>query len=73
MESMGSFPTHKYEKEKGGETIMSAFMVADKTINRVITWLEKEVSKSLWLNAKLEKETGIDTAKPDWQTELGNV
>jgi hypothetical protein len=32
---------------------MSAFMVADETINRSVSWLEREIHRSSWLGDKL--------------------
>ncbi len=52
---------------------MSAFMVADETINRVVEWLYFEVSKYPWLRDKLEKATGIDTTSYAWSKTLGKA
>ncbi len=52
---------------------MSAFMVADETINRVVYWLYFEVSKSQWLRDKLEQVSGIDTTSYAWSEELGKA
>jgi hypothetical protein len=41
---------------------MSAFMVADETINRVITWLSWEKTRSQWLRKKAEDGLKIDTS-----------
>ncbi len=53
--------------------IMSAFMVADETINRVVYWLYWEVTKCQWLRDKLEKVSGIDTTTYDWAEALGKA
>ena len=52
---------------------MSAFMVADETINRVVYWLYFEVMKSQWLRDKLEKVSGIDTTSYAWSETLGKA
>jgi hypothetical protein len=52
---------------------MSAFMVADETINRVVEWLFWEVTKSLYLREKIEKALQINTSKPGWEKELGQA
>ena len=52
---------------------MSAFMVADETINRVVYWLYFEVMKSQWLKDKLEKVSGIDTTNYAWSEALGKA
>jgi hypothetical protein len=52
---------------------MSAFMVEDKTINRVVTWLEREVSQSQWFKRKVESSLQIDTTMRNWEDELGEA
>jgi hypothetical protein len=52
---------------------MSAFMVTDETINRVVSWLSHEINTSLWLKEKVENTLQIDTTKPGWQKELGKA
>jgi hypothetical protein len=52
---------------------MSAYIVADETINRVVEWLYWELDKSPWLRDKLEKASGIDTSAYKWAAELGKV
>jgi hypothetical protein len=52
---------------------MSAFMVADETINRVVTWLAWEVYRNMWLKDKVAKFIAIDLTKGDWEAELGNA
>jgi hypothetical protein len=52
---------------------MSAYMVADKTINRVVYWLYFEVMKSQRLRDKLEKVSGIDTTSYAWAEDLGKA
>jgi len=45
---------------------MSAFMVADKTINNVVNWLRREISHLSMIPAKLQ-ELGIDTTTAGWE------
>ena len=52
---------------------MSAFMVADETINRVVYWLYWEVTKYQWLRDKLEQVSGIDTTSYGWSETLGKA
>jgi hypothetical protein len=52
---------------------MSAYLVADTTINGVLTWLAYEVRRSQYLKDKVEKATGIDTTRLDWEDELGKA
>ena len=52
---------------------MSAFMVADETINRVIAWLSWEISRSRWLKIKVEDALQIDTSKHNWEETLGHA
>jgi len=52
---------------------MSAFMVEDKTINRVVWWLSWEVTTSDWFKEKVEIALQIDTTKSGWQQELGKA
>jgi hypothetical protein len=52
---------------------MSAYMVRDETINRVITWLSSELTRSEWLKRKVKDELRLDTCKPNWEEILGFV
>jgi hypothetical protein len=52
---------------------MSAFMVADETINRVITWLSWEITLSRWLKIKVEDALKIDMSKHNWEEALGQA
>jgi hypothetical protein len=52
---------------------MSAYMVADETINRVVEWLSWEITRSQWLRDKLEKASGIDTSAYKWAEALGKA
>jgi hypothetical protein len=49
---------------------MSAFLVEDKTISKILTYLDHEIRRSNWLRAKFENELGINF-DADWQTKLG--
>ena len=49
---------------------MSAFLVADKTINKILTQLDYKTRQSLWLRGKFEEELGVNFAE-DWPTKLG--
>src|SRR6266480_2384954 len=57
----------------GDEKRMSAFMVADETINRVVYWLYFEVMNRQWLRDKLEQAIGIDTTNYRWSEALGKA
>jgi len=52
---------------------MSAFMVKDETINRVVEWLYWEITRSQWLRDQLEKASGIDTTTYAWAEALGQA
>jgi hypothetical protein len=52
---------------------MSAYMVADETINRVITWLSWEITLSRWLKIKVEDTLKIDMSKHNWEEALGQA
>jgi hypothetical protein len=70
------FPSQKTilteENRKGGELPMSAFMVADKTINYVVNWLRREIDRLPLISHKL-KEVGFDTGVPGWAEKLGQA
>jgi hypothetical protein len=69
----------KNNSRKGGEAErqvidrMSAYMVNDETINRVVYWLYWEVMNYQWLRDKLEKVSGIDTTTYAWSAALGKA
>jgi hypothetical protein len=48
-------------------------MVADETINRVITWLSWEKTRSQWFKRKVEDTLNINTSKHNWEEELGKA
>ena len=52
---------------------MSAYMVADETINRVVYWPYFEVTRYQRLRDKLEKASGIVTTTYAWSEELGKA
>ena len=45
-------------------------MVADKTLNRIISYLADELTRSDWLRSKLTTNLGVNLAG-DWRTALG--
>jgi hypothetical protein len=51
---------------------MSAFMVADKTINYIVNWLRREIERLPIISQKL-KEAGFDTSVPGWAEKLGQA
>ena|SRR5437763_633567 len=52
---------------------MSAFLVEDETINRVVEWLSWEVTQSPRLKISLEHTLGINTRSATWEKELGHA
>jgi hypothetical protein len=52
---------------------MSAYMVKDKTINRVVQWLKRETDNSSYLKGKVEKAFGISTDKDGWNETVGKA
>jgi hypothetical protein len=57
---------------RGGEIPMSAFMVADKTINNVVNWLMRQKFLVSQIPYKL-KGLGIDMTDSGWEEKLGNA
>jgi len=51
---------------------MSAFLVADRTINYVVNWLRRNIDQLPIIAAKLKK-LNIDTNAPDWAEALGQI
>ena len=49
---------------------MSAFIVADKTINNVVNWLQREIDHLSLIPDKLQK-LGVDTTEDGWAERLG--
>ena len=53
---------------------MSAFMVEDKTINRVVTWLKREVATSRHFTLDcLAREYGVDLTSDNWDEKLAKA
>ncbi len=52
---------------------MSAFLVEDKTIHKIINILDFQIRKSPWLKNKFREELGInfEDYNNDWKTNLG--
>ena len=49
---------------------MSAFLVEEKTLNRILSYLDEELRRSAWLRSKFEADLGVNFAG-DWRTALG--
>jgi len=52
---------------------MSAFMVDDKTINSVVTWLTREVQRSRFTLDCLAREYGVDLTSDGWDEKLAQA
>ncbi len=52
---------------------MSAFMVEDKTINRVVTWLTREVQRNRFTLDWLAREYGVDIESAGWDEKLAQA
>src|SRR5260370_36524860 len=52
---------------------MSAFMVEDKTINRAVTWLEREVRTNYAPIAYIARKYNMDLTSDNWQENLANA
>src|SRR6266496_4857378 len=52
---------------------MSAFMVEDTTINRVVTWLKREVRRSRFTLDRLAREYGVDLTSDGWDEKLAQA
>ena len=50
---------------------MSAFLVEEKTLHKILSGLEYELRQSRWLKEQCEKELQIDFFNSQWQTHLG--
>src|SRR5205807_959972 len=53
--------------------IMSAFMVEDQTINRVVTWLKREVQDGRFRLDWLAREYGVDLTSDNWDEKLAQA
>src|ERR1051326_2575672 len=52
---------------------MSAFLVKDETINRIVTWLKREVAISLFIIDQLAREYDVDLTSDKWNETLANA
>ncbi len=52
---------------------MSAFMVEDTTINRVVTWLKREVQTNRFTLDGLAREYGVDLTSDQWDETLAQA
>jgi hypothetical protein len=52
---------------------MSAFMVEDKTINRVVTWVAREVSTNFSMMDRLARKYEIDLVSDNWEEKLATA
>ena len=50
---------------------MSAFLVEEKTLHKILSGLEYELRQSRWLKEQCEKELQIDFQDSQWQTHIG--
>jgi hypothetical protein len=56
---------------KGGdEMTMSAFVVGDRTINRIVTWLKGEAERNTTIKVWLAGEYNIDLESEGWDEKL---
>ena len=52
---------------------MSAFMVEDQTINRVVTWLTREVSTRFPYIDRIARKYDVDLVSEKWDEKLANA
>src|SRR5947208_3499269 len=52
---------------------MSAFIVENKTINRIVTWLAREVRTSYSTMERIARKYRIDITGDNWQENLANA
>src|SRR6266581_8742679 len=52
---------------------MSAFMVEDQTINRVVTWLTREVSTQFSYIGRIARKYDVDLVSEKWDEKLANA
>jgi len=57
----------------GGEMNMSAFMVEDQTINRVVTWLTREVSTRFPEIDRIARTYDVDLVSEKWEEKLAKA
>ena len=52
---------------------MSAFMVEDQTINRVVTWLRREVGTNHYTLDQLARQYGVNLTSDKWDEKLAKA
>jgi hypothetical protein len=52
---------------------MSSFMVADKTINRIVTWLRRELTESNYLREQLQERLSMDVVESGFEEQPGQA
>src|SRR2546428_12610533 len=60
-------------KESENIYYMSAFIVEDKTINKVVTWLQREVSRERFSIDQIASKYPIDLYSYTWEEELAQA
>ena len=50
---------------------MSAFLVGERTIHKILTQVDYEVRRSEWFKQQFEKKLHVDFDNANWQTHLG--
>jgi hypothetical protein len=50
---------------------MSAFLVGETTIHKILTEFDANITVSDWRKKKYENALGIDFGHPDWKSKLG--
>jgi hypothetical protein len=50
---------------------MSAFLVENQIINKILTQLDTRIRESEWFKEKVEVELDVDFEDADWETKLG--
>ena len=50
---------------------MSAFLVGNTTINKIITIIRRQTQKSEWFKSELASKLNIDFIEYGWETKLG--
>jgi hypothetical protein len=69
----GSRSTFFVDLGKEVKVCMSAFMVEDETINRIVTWLRREVSTSRFAIDRLARKYRIDLVSSNWDEKLAKA
>jgi len=52
---------------------MSAFMVEDQTINRIVTWIKREVQTARYALDRLARKYNVDLTSDTWDETLANA